>query len=102
MKILAGVLLVALGALQYKIWLSDSGFFERAAFHERVAGEARKAELLRYRNRLLTAEVLALKDGLAAVEARARADLGMVKEGEVFYVVADAVNDAPSPGPDAR
>ena len=37
------------------------------------------------RNRLLTAEVLALQDGLDAVEARARSNLGMIKQGETFY-----------------
>ena len=41
----------------------------------------------------LAAEVQALKSGLDAVEARARTELGMIKNGETFYLVVDSRND---------
>jgi cell division protein FtsB len=40
----------------------------------------------------MTAEVLALRANPAAFEARARSELGLVKEGEIFYLVPDAAN----------
>jgi cell division protein FtsB len=50
-------------------------------------------EKLRQRNRALQAEVLDLKKGLDAVEERARSELGMIKEGEVFYQVVEPEKD---------
>jgi len=89
MRIIAAVLIVLLLLLQYKAWFSDVGHRAANALREQVDGQLARAEQLEQRNRLLTAEVLALKDGLAAVEARARSDLGMVKKGETFYLMTD-------------
>jgi cell division protein FtsB len=88
-----GIMVVLLLALQYKAWFGDAGFFESAALREQVISQRERAELLAQRNRLLTAEVLALKDGLAAVESRARSDLGMIKQGETFYLIPAATPD---------
>ena len=46
-------------------------------------------EQLAVRNRKMTAEVLALQGGNKAFESRARSELGLVKKGEVFYLIAD-------------
>ena len=83
------VLILLIAALQYRAWFSDDGYFAAQALNERLEQQQRRAELQRQRNRLLAAEVLALKKGHAAVEARARADLGMIREGETFYIVAE-------------
>ena len=89
MRAVIGLLLVLLAGLQYKAWFGDSGYLAARALEEQVEQQRLRAEVLEQRNRLLTAEVLALKDGLEAVESRARSDLGMIKEGETFYLVAD-------------
>ena len=102
--------LVALGLLLYRFWFGESGWFAVRALAEDVAAQQRLSEELAERNRLLTVEVLALKDaprcrrleaslagdcsGLDAVEARARTDLGMIAEGETFYLLVD---DRPQP-----
>ena len=52
-----------------------------------VQKQTQRLATLEGRNRILAAEVRAQKHGLAAVEARARSDLGMIKEGETFYLV---------------
>ena len=75
--------------LQYKVWFSDVGYFAAISLEAEVERQQRRAERLAQRNKILTAEVLALKDGLQAVEARARSDLGMIKEGETFYLVSE-------------
>lgn len=90
MRAIVGLLMVLLLALQYKAWLGDAGYREAAALREQVAQQKARAEMLAERNRLLTAEVLALKQGYAAVEARARSDLGMIGPGETFYLVPDS------------
>jgi len=88
-RLLIAVLLLLLVALQYKAWLGDVGYLAARDLESQVAQQRQRAEVLEQRNRLLTAEVLALKDGLDAVESRARSDLGMVKKDETFYLVAD-------------
>ena len=89
MKLLIAALIVVVAGLQYRAWFSDDGYFAARALTERLEQQQRRAELQRQRNRILAAEVLALKNGHAAVEARARADLGMIRAGETFYIVAE-------------
>lgn len=91
MKILAAALLLLLLGLQYRAWFGDSGYFTAAALQEQLRIQERRAERHVQRNRRLRQEVMALRQDKTAVEARARADLGMIKEGEVFYVVTDGL-----------
>jgi cell division protein FtsB len=46
-------------------------------------------EVLLERNRILQAEVMALKQGTEMIEEKARGQLGMIKDGETFYMFAD-------------
>ena len=89
MRRLATILVLLIVGLQYRAWFSDDGYFSVQALNGRLEQQQRRTELQRQRNRLLAAEVLALKEGHAAVEARARADLGMIRTGETFYIVAE-------------
>ena len=82
-----GVLAVVL--LQYRYWLGDSGHLAVVELTERIETEQRHNDRLDRRNRLLTAEIAALKEGLDAVEARARTALGMIAQGETFFLVVD-------------
>ena len=75
--------------MQARLWFSDVGVLARDELDERVADQERRTEELAQRNRALAVEVAALKSGLAGVEARARSELGMIKEGETFYLVVD-------------
>jgi cell division protein FtsB len=90
MRFLIVVLVVVLVALQFRLWLSDDGLREvwrlQAEVERRTAENDRQAE----RNAALQAEVADLKQGLAAVEERARTDLGMVQSGETFYQIVPA------------
>ncbi len=91
MRILIGIMIVLLAGLQYKAWFGDVGYFAAERLRVKVAQQRQRTALLEQRNRILTAEVFALKIGLDAVEARARSDLGMIKRGETFYLVPEAV-----------
>ena len=87
-KLLLGLLLL-LVILQVTLWFGGGGLLEVWDQHQEVEAQRDENARLRERNEALNAEVLDLKQGLDAVEEHAREDLGMVKEGEVFYQVVE-------------
>ena len=87
-KLLLG-LLILLVILQLTLWFGGGGLLELWELHQGVEAQRDGNARLRERNEALNAEVLDLKQGLDAVEEHAREDLGMVKEGEVFYQVVE-------------
>ena len=92
MKIIAFVLLILLIWLQYKIWLQDGGLPEVIQLQEEIEEVKTEVEKLQERNASLDAEVKDLKKGLDAIEERARSEMGMIKEGEVYYQVIEPEN----------
>jgi len=91
------LLVVLLGWLQVRLWFGNGGQREVAALQEQVAAQRAENAQLRQRNDALAAEVQDLKSGEAAVEERARSELGMIRPGETFYRVVDNVPQAPAP-----
>jgi cell division protein FtsB len=89
MKNLIVVLLILLVFLLYRLWLGEGGLLDVWEMHREVEEQRQENARLRERNAALNAEVLDLKQGLQAIEERAREDLGMVKEGETFYQVVE-------------
>lgn len=89
MRGLIVILLVLLALLQYRLWVGDGSLAEVWHLSERVRAQQDENEALGQRNQLLEAEVRDLKEGLDAIEERARHELGMVKKGEVFYLVVE-------------
>lgn len=89
MRVLLAVGAIILIGMQVRLWTSDVGILARGDLEQRVSEQVRRTEELRERNRLLAVEVAALKSGSAGVEARARSELGMIKNGETFYLVVD-------------
>jgi cell division protein FtsB len=87
MRVLLAILLAILVALQLKMWFGEGGYREVQRLGERVEQQAAENEALAQRNRELQAEVEDLRQGLEAVEERARSELGLIKEDEEFYQV---------------
>jgi cell division protein FtsB len=89
MRWVAGLLALLLVGLQLRLWSDEGGLPEvwrlEAAVAEQRAANAELAE----RNRALRAEVEDLKRGLDAIEERARSELGMIGEGETFFLLVD-------------
>lgn len=83
------VLLVILAALQYRFWVGEGSLGEITVLRREIREQQAELERLRDRNRALQAEVEDLKRGLEAIEERARSEMGMVKEGEVFYQIVE-------------
>lgn len=87
--VFAAILLFLLLILQYTLWLGEGGLVRVWSLNEQVAVQEEENAKLRERNRALEAEVLDLKQGLEAIEERARTDLGMIKKNETFHQVVE-------------
>jgi len=88
-KVFFGALFCLLFALQVRIWVSEDGFSAVVRLQDQVELQRHENEQLANRNERLDAEVRDLKRGFAAVEERARSDLGLISPGESFYVFGD-------------
>ncbi|MCI0666434.1 MAG: cell division protein FtsB [Methylococcaceae bacterium] len=89
MKLLGGVLIVLLALLQYKFWFGDTGFQKARQYEQRIESLREEIKEIRSRNAALQAEVDDLKNGMAAVEERARRDLGMIRKNETFFQIIE-------------
>ncbi len=87
MKWLFSALLTATVLLQYRLWLSPDGVREVARLSAAVDVQKANNQELRARNSQLGAEVSDLKQGMLALEERARSELGMIGANETFYQV---------------
>jgi cell division protein FtsB len=87
MKVLAGVLVALIVAIQYPLWLGKGGWLRVWDVDRQVEAQGAKNERLELRNSALAADVKDLKQGSDAIEERARYELGMVKNDEVFFQV---------------
>ena len=89
MRWLALGLLLLLLLLQYRLWFVEGSLAELHRLKAEVEQQQALNETLRVRNDRLEEEVLELQQGLETVEERARRDLGMIREGEVYYQVVE-------------
>jgi cell division protein FtsB len=101
LRLIAGLLLVAVFALQYRLWISPNGMRDVWRTDEAIEAQTLENERLAQRNRTLAAEVRDLKEGRAAIEERARTDLGMIGATETFFQVVPPA-PAPASAPDER
>jgi cell division protein FtsB len=81
------ILILLLIVLQYRLWVGAGSLAEVNNLKHELAELEKELVGLRERNRALQAEVKDLRSGQSAIEERARSELGMIKEGEVFYQV---------------
>ncbi len=89
MKLLSAFLAVLLVLLQFKLWVGTGSLAEVTRHTRAIAEQRQENAVLKERNRALDAEVQDLKQGLDAVEERARSELGMIKPDETFYQVIE-------------
>ncbi|MCX7893386.1 MAG: cell division protein FtsB [Burkholderiales bacterium] len=98
MRLLAAVLGAALVAIQYPLWLGKGGWLRVWEVDRQLAAQRAKNAALAARNAALDAEVRDLKEGLEAIEERARYELGMIRDDEIFFqIVRPAAAPAPKP-----
>ena len=89
MKALVTALVLVFLVLQWRLWVGDGGVAELHQLEDQLVVQQQENAVLRERNQMLESEVLDLKNGLEAVEERARADLGMTRKDEIFYMIIE-------------
>ncbi|MDX1390962.1 MAG: cell division protein FtsB [Rheinheimera sp.] len=85
MRILTLLLLVVLGLLQYRLWFGQHSIADYFRLQDELKSQQASNLELEKRNRLLRADVTDLQQGLEAIEERARNELGLIREDEVFF-----------------
>ena len=89
MRLLALVLVVFIAALQWPLWAGKGGWMRVWELDQQLKAQRETNDRLRARNAALEAEVRDLKTGYDAIEERARSELGMFKQDEVFFQVLE-------------
>ena len=79
------LLIVMLLGLQYRLWVGEGSLAEVRALKKQLARQKAQLQELEKTNQALRAEVQSLKNDDAAIEARARRELGMIREGETYF-----------------
>jgi cell division protein FtsB len=87
MRLLFLVLLALTCLIQYPLWLGKGGWFKVWDLQKQVAAQRQTNDSLRARNAALDAEVHDLQSGTDAIEDRARNELGMMRQGEVYVQI---------------
>ena len=89
MKWLTLILVALVGVIQYPLWLGKGGWLRVWEVDQQIATQREVNSRLKSRNAALDAEVRDLKQGLDAIEERARSELGMVRHDEIFFQVLE-------------
>ena len=100
MRFLTLIFVILIAALQYPLWLGKGSWLRVWDLNRQISEQKDKNTQLKARNDTLDDEVRDLKQGFAAIEERARSEVGMIKQDEVFYQVIDKAPVAP-PAPPA-
>jgi len=87
MKVLGLILFALIILLQYPLWLGKGSWHRVWEVDQQVASQHETNQKHQIRNAALDAEVQDLKQGSVAIEERARNELGMIKQNEIFFQV---------------
>ncbi|RUR10561.1 cell division protein FtsB [Legionella sp. km772] len=79
------VLIIALVVLQHKLWLGDGNIIQWISLQQKLKEHQEENNKLAARNKAIEADIAELKSGDQALEEQARYELGMVKNGEIYY-----------------
>jgi len=89
MRIIAIILGLLFLVLQYDLWLGEGSLATVWRLQKEISTQKVENKKINERNDSLVAEVNDLKKGDAAIEERARNELGMIKKGETYIQVVD-------------
>ena len=93
MRAFALILLLLFGWLQYTLWLGKNGLSDFQVVSADIEVQNQVNANISVRNSEMFAEIDDLRQGLDAIEERARHELGMIKEGETFYRIIEEDQD---------
>lgn len=89
MRIIVACLILVLIGLQYKLWVGDGSVLQWLKLEKKVAQQEQKNIQLAFNNQKIAQDVTRLKDDSSAIEEKARYELGMIKQGEIYYQFVD-------------
>ena len=89
MRLLTLILVAFIALLQYSLWLGKGSWLRVWEVDQQLKAQKEVNLKLQARNTSLDAEVRDLKQGYDAIEERARSELGMIKQDEVFFQVLE-------------
>ncbi len=93
MKVLTLILIALIALLQYPLWLGKGSWLKVWEIDQQVTRQHESNRKLQMRNAALDAEVRDLKQGHEAIEERARNELGMIKQNEIFFHIVNEKNE---------
>ncbi len=102
MKTLSVALIALIALIQYPLWLGKGSWFRVWEVDSQIKSQRDKNAQLQTRNNILDAEVRDLKQGLDAIEERARSEMGMVKQDEIFFHLLTPGQSLPPAAPAAK
>lgn len=94
-RAVTAVLIALLLGLHYRLWIGESSFAHVDGLSKRVTHLERSNETKQRRNDVLKAEIYDLKNGLDAVEEKARTEWGLVMPNETFFLLVDKTKSKP-------
>ncbi|WP_025917223.1 cell division protein FtsB [Herminiimonas sp. CN] len=95
MRLISILLLLLLVLIQHPLWLGKGGWLRVWDLDQQVSEALDKNRALKARNDKLESEVRDLQEGTGAIEERARYELGMIKDGEIFVQLLANTGAAP-------
>lgn len=88
-RVIIGVLIITGVVLQSRLWVGEGSLAQVSSLRDEVESKRAANETKVQRNEILKAEIRSLKKGLTAIEEKARSELGLIKEGETFFMIVD-------------
>jgi len=89
LRILIVLLLLAFFSLQYRLWVGEGSYAEVKHLQKEIDNQRQDLKSMQQENLELRAEIDDLKDGLGAIEERARNELGMIRKGETYFQIVE-------------
>jgi len=97
MKFISLILIILLVVIQYRLWIGNGSLTEVHHLEQTRRDLRKDIRQLQERNQSLAAEVNDLKHGNDAIEERARNEMGLIKNDEVFYQIIHQPKPAAGP-----
>lgn len=102
MRVLTLALAALIVLIQYPLWLGRGSWMRVWEVDQQIKVQRETNRHLQARNNALEAEVRDLKVGTEAVEERARSELGMIRQDEIFFQILELAPPVQRPGTAAR
>jgi cell division protein FtsB len=96
MRILQALLVLIILGLQVRLWTGPGSLAEISRLNDSITLQESENSVLQDRNSELLYEVDELKTGTDAIEEMARQELGLIKDGETFYMIVDSEKEQES------